>query len=142
MTYQKASLHTFFCLFLNSSKAFSVSLTPSWRNDGGPYHIETSPLICRFLYDTDLRHERVSDCEFQSIWKPWTTFNPLLNTAMVTKSSGSSLKKIKRKQNFEIRKNWVYVSPRLFVRNRSEEVDVVGSIIIDKQLNMFVYDII
>ena len=41
--------------------------------DGGPYHIETSPLICRnhsidllckpmdwFLYDRDLRHERVN----------------------------------------------------------------------------------
>ena len=30
---------------------------------GGPYHIETSPLICRamdwFLYDRDLRPERV-----------------------------------------------------------------------------------
>ena len=35
-------------------------------HDGGPYQIETSPLICRanertgwFLYDRDLRHERV-----------------------------------------------------------------------------------
>ena len=30
--------------------------------DGGPYHTETSPLTCRanrFLYDRDLRHERV-----------------------------------------------------------------------------------
>ena len=33
--------------------------------DGGRYHTETSPLICRanqwtgFLYDNDLRHERV-----------------------------------------------------------------------------------
>ena len=34
-------------------------------HDGGPYHIETSPLISEgksvdwFLYDRDLRHERV-----------------------------------------------------------------------------------
>ena len=32
-------------------------------HDGGPYHIETSPLICRANRDTDLRHERVYDIE-------------------------------------------------------------------------------
>ena len=34
-------------------------------HDGGLYNIETSPLICSadwFLYDTDLRHERVKQC--------------------------------------------------------------------------------
>ena len=30
----------------------------------GPYYIETSPLICSnwFLYDGELRHERVNNC--------------------------------------------------------------------------------
>ena len=31
--------------------------------DGGPYHIETNPLICSanwFLHDRDLRHKRVN----------------------------------------------------------------------------------
>ena len=36
-------------------------------HDGGPYHIGTSPLICRtnlFLYDRDLRHKRVNHILF------------------------------------------------------------------------------
>ena len=54
-------------------------------HDGGRYHIETSPLICRksmdwFVYDNGLRHERFKDflskcyhiCSF--LWIPVVTF--------------------------------------------------------------------
>ena len=34
-------------------------------HDGDPYHIETSPLICRYcidcFYDRDLRHKRFNE---------------------------------------------------------------------------------
>ena len=58
----------FFCVY----RAYEMGTFPkNWLmsdlniHDGGPYHIETSPLISEgksvdwFLYDRDLRHERV-----------------------------------------------------------------------------------
>ena len=54
-------------------KYLSVSYLIILTLDEGRYHIETSPLIWRvpmecFLYDKDLRHERVDDKLYAHSW--------------------------------------------------------------------------
>ena len=50
----------------NSTSNVSFTLVNrSLVHDGCPYHIETESILCKsmdwFLYDRDLRHERVND---------------------------------------------------------------------------------
>ena len=70
---------------ITNFKKYKLNFRKIWLfYDGGPYLIETNPLICRawFLYDKDLRHESVKAIIFFLVFYTVTLEVYALNSVM------------------------------------------------------------
>ena len=105
------TLSEIFCHIVNQIFVFISSTNVRWRllnfYFGGPYHTKTSPLIFYvwFLYDKDLRHERV---------KHWTNDSKIWNKIKIPVKFIPRWARVNKKFNCNYLEVWHEVHRRIY----------------------------